>query len=368
MKTSHKVAVGISKFILVISALLFVGSIVFLKVVGQPEQTKQLLKDSELYSITAQKVRSQFIQGDETAQQVSGPLVEDAINKSLSDETIQNIAEDGIDTTYAWLDGKTDNPQIKIDVDAIKANFANHVTQNIEARLATLPACSRSVVPTTNDITAIECIPRGYNTAAEVEKVRQQILATDANNLLGQDAQSNPGNENTATTSQQIEQESQQSISQNLAPIKSTYTWVKRLPLISGVLFVVAVAVIAVFSQPRYRALRTLGLAAIPLGLLYLLLGFISQGTVKGVFALAEKQAGANEFQKPLQHISQHFANLISGYFSLFGIGLLLVGVILFVTYKVIQKRTSPTTPEKTPPSSNPSESPQTQNTSQQHK
>lgn len=344
MKTSQKIILGISKAVLVISLVVFVSSFIVYRVIGQPEQTKQLLNDSGLYATVSKQVRKQFLEGNQAVPQTSAPLVQDAIDKSFNDATVQGIAEDSVDNIYAWLEGKTDDLELTTDMTAIKTTFADNLTKNIEARVASLPPCSRNLTPTTTDITAIECIPRGYNTTAEIEKIRQQILSADTNNLMGQAENTTPGTESFSIIGKQTKQDGQESLNQKFASVKSFYTWAQRLPIISGVLLIISAAIIVAFSTPRYRALKTAGLVSTPMGLLYLLFGLVSQEVIKGMFGIIEKQVGTNEFQPPAQYISQQFADIVSGYLFLFGIVLLLTGIASLIAYKIIQKRDGVTT------------------------
>lgn len=305
-----------------------------MQTVGKPERTKTILSESGLYGIVATNIRKQFIEGETQVAGASSALAQDSISKTLTDARIQGYIESGIDNTYSWLNGETANPEIKIDVTSIKADFANNMTQNIEARLATLPACSRNTVPTTSDITAIECIPRGYNTTAEIERIRQQILAADTSDLTG----NNEAEQTISLTGDQASN-NEAPVEHSLESVKSVYTWAKRIPQISGVLFVVSALAITLLSRPRYKALRTLGLAAIPYGILYLLVGILAPPILANIFKSMTAQSQSDSFAQPLQHIGQSLAGTVGSYFVWFGIALTISGIACFVIYKVIQKR-----------------------------
>lgn len=331
MKTSHKIILALSKTLLVFSMGIFVLSLIFLAIVGKPDQTKTWVRDSGLYESLAQTFRKQLIQDNADLVGNNTTLVTDAVNKSLTATQIQNFAEQGIDSTYSWLEGDVAEPTFKLNTDEIKQTFADNLTANLKARAATLPACTYANPPQTNDIATINCIPPGTDVDAEIAQLRQQIVAADTSQISNQVSDVNNQLDGTSQTSN--------SPFAGLSSMRMYYRWIQLFPLLSGIIFIVAAALIALFSKPRLRALHTIGVALIPYGILYLLSGLLLPQGIKGSFEALVKQGTEDDsILVPLQKIAGNIAELTGTYMLWIGGLLTLLGIILLVAYRLLKK------------------------------
>lgn len=302
----------------------FVVSFIFLAVAGKPEQTKGWIRDSGLYDAAAQSFKDQ-ISKDNTIEGADPVLVQSAVDATITPEKVQSILETGIDSTYAWLDGASEQPSLNINEEEIKTEFADNLAAVVLARAQQLPACTYRNLPTTTDITTINCIPPGTDLNAQIAAFKAQILATDTQGLSDQTTGPATQTEDKAVN--------------NIEPIRNYYNWIKLFPLISGVVFLLASALILLFSQPRIRALRTIGIALIPYAIIYLISGLLLPKGIESSFnALIQQNTEEASLATPLEKIAANVATLTGRYLITIGISLLVGGIALLIIYRFAKK------------------------------
>lgn len=329
---ARKLALALCKTIMVFCMLTFVVSFVLLAVAGRPEQTKRWLRESGAYSSTSESIRKSFSDSTKDLTTSDSPIVSDAIKQALPDSKIQSFVESGIDGTYGWLNGDTDNPQFSLDVKEIQTTFANTVANGLTRRAQNLPACPGRTMPANTDIFTMTCIPRGANVQAEIEKVRQQILSTDTSSI----------GENGMVDAQSIKVETaqgQQPYYQGLQSARDYYTLLKRLPLITAVIFLITGGILIILSKPRYRALRTFATFTVPYGILYLVAGLTLPGIIRSNLNKALQASTNNDMSGALKSIVNSIATLAASYFTKIGIVLVVIGAGCFAAYIVFKKR-----------------------------
>lgn len=349
MKTLRKITLALCKTILVFSLFTFVLGVLTIKVLGNQDQTKKWLSESGIYSAATASLRKNFVQSADTTGQASNPIIQTAVDKSITEQIIQEFTEDGLSQTYAWLEGKTEEPQLAFDTKQIQQDFADNVTTGLTERSASLPICPGRTMPNTQDIFTINCLPRDYDVTPEIDKIRQQILAADSQELqktVSLDA-------NGAA----VESPSQkQPLLEPLKPIKNYYYLIRILPAISAIIFVILAGVIIAISKPRYRALRTLATVTIPYGIMYIIGGLLlPRATQNSINALID-QLKVNEFGDPLKHILKNILQLAGDYLIIIGVGLIILGGTLLLSYLTIKKKSSPekpSSPNPAPPNPN---------------
>lgn len=334
MKTLRKLTLALCKTILVFSLFAFVMSVLALRVLGNHDQTKRWLRESNIYSVATKSLRKNLVQNVDTTGQASNPIIQSAVDKSITEEVIQNFAEDSLGQTYSWLEGETKEPELAFDTTKIQEDFANNVATGLTERSANLPICPGRTLPNTQDIFAINCLPRGYDIAPEIEKARQQILATDTQDL-----------QKTATIDANgaaAESPSQQSLLEPLKPIKNYYHIISILPIISAVVFVILAGIMVALSKPRYRALRTLATLTIPYGIMYVIGGWLLPHLTQNSLNTLIDQLKIDEFGAPVKLILQSMVEATSSYLVIIGVGLIVIGNVLLGAYMFTKKKLAP--------------------------
>jgi predicted PurR-regulated permease PerM len=330
MKTWQKLILALSTVLIVIGVFVLVSTFVVNRVVGDKEQTKRWLYESGLYASVSTSIKNQFSQNNATVSQISNTVLDKSVDRTITEQKIQQIVEDNLNNTYAWLEGETASLQINIGAEELQTEFANNVADELRILARSLPTCSRTNPPVSTDITTINCIPPGYPIEAEIEKIRASIVSGDIGQL---------GNELNIQDLNITTSQDQQPFYQAYAPVKTYYQLSRILQTISGVAFAVCALVILLLSQPKYRALRTFATTLVPYGILYLLAGLLVPRLITTSFDALAKQANGNTYAEPIQNIAQSISALVGSLLTRIGVAMLVAGLILFIVYKFIQKK-----------------------------
>jgi hypothetical protein len=109
------------------------------------------------------------------------PLVQQAIRDSFPKPLLTQSIATFLDANYAWLQGKTNKPQFRIDLTAPTAAFAKQISQSVADHLAGVPNCTRQQLAqlVTTDLLHIVCRPAGISPTFAATLIEQQIAASD---------------------------------------------------------------------------------------------------------------------------------------------------------------------------------------------
>lgn len=168
---------GLKKFGLVVSVGLFgplfllsIFSFAFNRTLGSQDYTKQTIKEAGFYAAVGETIKTQAGAGQGT-----DPLVVSALQSAVSGDNLQNTLEPLIDGTYDWLSGVTQQPKFSLAIEPLKANFQKSLTAALQSRATSLPACSRAVRLTGEDIFTYNCIPPGTDVTAVINDAVTKI-------------------------------------------------------------------------------------------------------------------------------------------------------------------------------------------------
>ena len=103
---------------------------------------------------------------EETKKLVSDQGFKDAITSSVESEDIQAAGQSVITGLYAWLEGKTNQPEFKIDLSQPAARATDKLAAYAEERAAGLPTCTIAQLQTVDfekDLLSIPCLPPGVS-------------------------------------------------------------------------------------------------------------------------------------------------------------------------------------------------------------
>lgn len=159
------------------------ASVFVLDRVLNPEFVKTALKEENAYAGIVPGVLSTAKYPTEQVGQLplNEPWVQDAAKKAFPEEDLQQKTEGVIDATFAWLEGKTNQPEFQLDFSSNKATLGQEIGNYAEDRAKNLPRCTNAELAqfaqTGFDPYKATCVPFGYNVSNLSETVAQQVAS-----------------------------------------------------------------------------------------------------------------------------------------------------------------------------------------------
>jgi len=105
-----------------------------------PKQLEAALQQSGIYSIAVQNALTQT-QNTNSSLPLTDPGVQSAIQSAVPASTVQSSAEQIINSTYNWIDGRVASPNFTIDLTQTKSDIATNLGTYLQQKLAALPVC-----------------------------------------------------------------------------------------------------------------------------------------------------------------------------------------------------------------------------------
>ncbi len=307
--------------------------------VNSPTKIKSWVSKSGVYTkavdaVLAEGQKSAEKSGDKLP--ISEPGVQAAAKKAFNPTVLQGYTENVIDGMYHWLQGKTPQPDFKLDLSGPKKQFAIGFGDYLRQRAQTLPACTRGQVPSSTDIADINCIPRGY----DVNTAIQQQVDKQANSkeFLG----------DPVITAKSLKSDNGQSVFDKNKKIPQIYQKATLGPLLLGGLALLGVVIIVFLHDSRRKGMKHVAWILLPLGALLALVG-------GGILVAARRldtqvhlngAAGA-KLQPAVISLLHSITGSLSHVYLLFGIGYMVVGTGLVVAVKLWFKPAKPAAPDK---------------------
>ncbi len=264
-----KLMLILKKILLVLVASLFTTllfatawSTGVIRTVGTPAPIKKTLNDSGLYSSVLGSFLDQAKQSTSSSGEVSltDPVVKKAANQTFTPQVLKDTTEKILDSTYKWLNGDTKLPDFKLDLSSYKNSFAANVAADVQTNLASLPACPTNVRADSFDALSATCLPKGTTAATAAAQVQSNLLNgkgfLDNPVLTANDLKLNGSN--TSVFTDQL----------NKAP--KYFSWLKKAPLILGLITVLLAAAIVFLSSSRAKGIRHISFTLIWVGALML--------------------------------------------------------------------------------------------------
>lgn len=228
-------------FLLIITAYLMV----FAQVTTNPDKMKRLLGDSGLYEKMPAVIYDDAVKSESTVS-ASIPLKDQEVRQAalevFNPGFVQQNIETVIDSTYSWLEGKTDQPEFSIDIQDAKNQFATSVSDKLEKRLQALPPCTLSQlrqIENTDDLFSLQCLPPG----SDIASMKSQFSSSVAN--------SDEFLKETKINPDTFKDENSQSLFDTSQDIPQTYQFSKKLPYILMVVIAVISTLIVFISTSR---------------------------------------------------------------------------------------------------------------------
>lgn len=267
---------------LVGTAFFITASLFALLAVLNPATIKDTLREKNVYSSVVPSVLSSANYQQQSVGQLplQDPGVRSAVEKAFPASDLEQKTNTVIDSTFVWLEGKTEKPDFKLDFTQNKQQLATELGNYTEDRVESLPRCTLANLPETYDPLTIKCLPPGVSASGLSEVVRQQV-SNDQNFLketvITSDTLTLDPANTTGATNPLDGLDSTRTLYQN----KTLLMWL--LPILT----ILLAAAGLLLAQDRAKGLRRLAtsflFSAIGLFLLALALGFGLQQLIGAV-------------------------------------------------------------------------------------
>lgn len=179
-RTLYHSAGALHKLLLLVIPIIFAVAILL----SSPTYIENALKESRVYDQFVSNVLDNSLQqsNDANTQKIlSDPEVKAAAEKSFNPTLLQSSTENVLNGVFAWMQGKTPEPQFRIDLTNARADLSNNVAVYAEKRANSLPACTLTQLRQLNpniDLLEIPCLPPGVNVHALAQDYSQKFLAS----------------------------------------------------------------------------------------------------------------------------------------------------------------------------------------------
>ncbi len=317
-------------------------------VIVTPDNFKGWLKDSGAYTNFVDAAFKSLPhdtskgEGDDILAQ---PGVQVAAKNAFPPELLQRSAENFIDGTFIWLEGKNPKPTFAIDLSGAKQAFATGIGNYALRRYTALPLCTPGQVLATDDILSVPCRVQGVDITPAINQKVQEIATgkelLEKPVITPETLESNSG------------QTSQKPFYETMSELPKAYQLSKVLPYILGGLAVLSAVVIIFASTTKRSGLKR---TAVPLivgaVLLFMSMLVISFGIQKIDEAkITSENAVAALAQSTAVSIGRNAGGQLNMVYLWFAIGFLLVGAGILIALHFTRDKT-PKTPIDKPASS----------------
>lgn len=344
MSIARKLGLAFGKTLILLSIIFSALGFLYFNTLSKPEKIKLWLSDSALYPAIAETIQEQFLSEERDTGQIPPEIVESAVAKTFGQETAQTFIENSIDSTYLWLNGTQDELSLELDIKDYQEDFITNLNTGLLAKLNELPSCPSGTIPST-DLFELQCIPQGVDINQVVSELTSQIdLETDAQQEV---------NDAIEAVDSPISKPDE-GLAKNLQPVKDIYGIFKILPYVAVSLFAVGTALVIALSKPRRKALKTLAVATIPYGVIYVAFGIFLPNIVKAGVQSSIDSISEPQLKAPLEAIVANASGSIGKDLMYIGLSLLVLGAILLIGYFTIRKKHSTNSNKNKPSLHNP--------------
>ncbi len=328
MNRSRKVFVYLLSFFLLATLL---GTAVITSTnntFGKPKKVETYLSESKLYdhfiAYTADQAKKTNGDNDQSGTvSLSDAAVQQAAQLSFTPEFIEQSVNSFIDSNYAWLEGKTETPEFKIDLSEQKQTFAQRVGKYVTTYTAGLPVCANDqlALQQSQDPLAATCRPANLTPEAAGAQVTERLSTTG-------DFLSNP-----VITPNSINPEGNQKSQpyyEKLAHLPKAYQLSLKLPYIFAALSVLAALGIIFISLERRKGVRKVGIVLLIAGLSLVVVKFTADFAFRKAENRVFNNASVGQLQQSLTDFAHRIETSVVRIDLWFGIGFLLLAAIIF--------------------------------------
>jgi hypothetical protein len=150
-----------------------------------PESLKSALNENGTYQKVVPAVldEAQKQNSEDKSNQlpINEPEIQAATNKAFPPKDLQIKSETVINSVFAWLEGKTESPQFRLDFTNNKQVLATEIGKYTQKRAATLPPCDLKDIDAalSGDPFTIKCLPPGITPTQLGHEASRKISANE---------------------------------------------------------------------------------------------------------------------------------------------------------------------------------------------
>jgi hypothetical protein len=185
MSGGKKFGVGIVCFLIFLLVSGGLLPVAVSRVVTNREQVKVIVSSKSTYDAITKTLikggldKAQQDSASSNQQNIDNEALKQIIEKYLGAQSYNRIVTSIVDSTYDWLEGKTDQPKFNISFAANQTEFQQFVTQVFTDRFKSLPPCDATVDLTTYNPLEATCRPEGYDEATVQAFINDQADAPE---------------------------------------------------------------------------------------------------------------------------------------------------------------------------------------------
>jgi hypothetical protein len=256
----------------------------------------------------------------------NSPVVQQAAHDALSTQYLRQQGDTFLKSNYAWLEGKAQAPDFRIDLASARTDFAKRVGDAASAHLASLPACTKAQMAQfgtgTIDPLAVSCLPTGIDPQTEGAQLSQDI------------AKSSPFLNDAVITPQSLDPSSGSQTDpyyKKLSFAPKLYQYNLKAPYIFGGIVLLMLLALYVLAVPKRKATRRLAVVLTVAGIILVLNKILADIVFNALQKQALSAANGDQLQKSLLDFTNLIESQLVRIDLYFGVAFLVVAGMLFV-------------------------------------
>lgn len=315
---------------------------------SHPQKIETWLDQSNLYqhfvsNAIDQAKKSAGSSEDQGSVTLSDSAVQQAADSAFTTQIFQQSLNTFLNSNYAWLEGKTAQPNFTIDLTSAKQNFAAQIGQYVQEHISSLPVCTTQQLVEIGSAANIDplnitCRPPTLDAQAEATLVTQKV--ENSGGFL-----SNP-----VITANNINPKgsSSQPYYQKFSEAPKLYRLAVKLPWIYAAVALIS-ALGVLFLAPRKRwGLRRVGITLAVAGAVLIISVLLSNTALHQAEKRIFNQSSVGQLQQSLTNFLSQLEHQLVKVDLWFGIGYLGLAAIIFILLASTRRRKHrPETPVK---------------------
>jgi hypothetical protein len=256
---------------------------------------------------------------------LSDPAVVSAVKSVFSPSVIQQYTTTFLNSNYAWLQGKTGQPDFRIDLTPAKQKLAQQIGQDVQTRIAGLSPCTAAQLSQlqstlSSDPLSLPCRLPDLSAQTAGQQAAKQIAGSSdfLNNPVITASSINPNGGNQG-----------QPYYQRLSRAPKLYQLNQKLPIIFAVLAILCILGILWLSPTRRRALRRLGWVLLASGLVLVIFKFAADSLFGRVENKIFSNSNIGQLQKSLTSFIHFVESQLVKTDMVFGLAFLILAIII---------------------------------------
>lgn len=308
------VALAIFSYLLVICLLAAANSAIFTFVTSDREQVKNILSESGAYENAAPLLIKEFEKESKKSRgdvSLKNPEVKKIASETFDGQFIKGASENIIDELYGWLEGKTDRPHFKVELQPARKEFADKLGDYAIKRFDKLPPCQIGQLQADFNVLDTKCAPPG---------VTKKAIRSSINKSVAEDSQVISDQ---AVKTDNFKDEQGREVHESFENAPKVFQAAKLLPVFIMIIGLLAASGLIFLSGTRAKGFKRVGVSLAAAALLLLLIPVFLNGLAERTFAQSP-DPWASEVLSP---VIQGFNSATLPIYNWFGIGSLLAAI-----------------------------------------